>query len=817
MQRLIWKVRMVLFVAASLSVLCMQAQSYLSVIDSLKQELVKLEDSPEKVQLLNDISYNYVRLNGDSLLLYAEKAYDLSLHIEDKQGQVIALKNLFSGHIVKGTPYDSLLVFYRTSVELAAEIEDYRTISVWNNNLAFTFRAQEDYFTALKFFLRALEVFDEHIDTPDKFRALILGNIGQTFFLQGNYEEAKSYTEAAINYAEKHGFEGAAVMHIDELAKIQYYLGEKKIALSNFEEGLKRQRAIGDKQSEIHTLINQHEVLKEDNPKAAKQSLLIAYELAKSTKRKGYELSILAHLSDLALAQQQIDEAMQYAQKAAQIGENRKRKSQKKQALEALQKVYTQKKDYELFFLTEQKINKLEQEIEETLGQKRQNIAIYYDRQNQIDKAYYQKEQSELKYRTTLYLLFGTGIALAWIMYLLYRSLVNGRKLKIAQEEALAASKAKQDFLSVMSHEIRTPMNAVIGFTDILIEDNPKPQHITFLNSLKSAGEQLMQLINDVLDLSKLNADKIELESIPFDLNTQLKNNIEIFKTVKKNDEVTIHFEWIGTILKTQVIGDPVRLNQILTNLIGNAMKFTHEGKITLQVQAHSPSNNKQRFSFKVIDTGIGIPIEKQQTIFEDFIQVSNATSREYGGTGLGLSITQQLVELHDSQIQLESEEGKGSIFSFDITYELGEALSPSITRIPEQLASFENLSVLVAEDNVFNQKVVQNILQRFGAKVTMVSNGIEAIEKTKTEDVHIILMDLHMPKMDGIQAIKEIRQLPSSKRNIPIVVLTAEVLDENDSRLSELEVTYVSKPFQASQLYNAIKNALLLPVSDLS
>ncbi len=811
---------MLLFILASIFGEVLQAQGYLSVIDSLKQDIKTLEDTPKKVERLNDLSYNYIRVSGDSLMKYAKQAYQLSLQIRDKQGQVIALKNMSSGYTLLGAPYDSLLRCYRESVEIAKEIEDYRTISVWNNNLAFSFRGQKDYFTALKFYFRALEVFDEHIETPDRLRSLILGNIGQTLSLQSKYEEAIPYLEESISYAEVNDFEKTAVIHIGDLAKAQYYVNGIDQALATIEDALKRQRVLDDKQAEMQTLVHQAEILKADNPEAAKQSLLTAYAVAQDVKIGGYECMALIKLSELALFRNQTEEAMKYVQMATDFANRIKRTSYRVWCLRTLQAVYAQKKDYKQFFLLEQEINKLEQEIEDKFGEKRETIAQYHDRQHQIEVERYKKEQSELKYSIALYLLLGLGIALAFIGFFFYKSVAKGKKLKqanaalkIAKEEALAASQAKQDFLSVMSHEIRTPMNAVIGFTDILLEETPQSKQIPFLKNLKLAGEQLMHLINDVLDLSKLNANKVELEYIPFDLKTRIQTTIDIFKTTKNKDRVQLELKWIDEPLRHHVIGDPVRLNQILSNLISNAIKFTHEGKITLQVQAKEAIDNKQHFSLKIIDTGIGIPTEKQQSIFDDFTQATNATTREYGGTGLGLSITRQLVELHGSQIQLESKKGQGSVFSFDITYELGHALSPTITHNNEKLQPFENLNVLVAEDNVFNQKVVENILRRFGVKVIIANNGIEAIEKTKEEDIQLIIMDLHMPKMNGLEAIKEIRQLPYPKRGIPMILLTAEVLNVNTNDLTLLDVVYVNKPFQAKQLYAAIKDALLLPV----
>jgi len=379
--------------------------------------------------------------------------------------------------------------------------------------------------------------------------------------------------------------------------------------------------------------------------------------------------------------------------------------------------------------------------------------------------------------------------------------------LIVARQRAEEAAQSKQQFMSTMSHEIRTPLNEVIGITNLLLQGNPREDQMDYIKTLRFSGNHLLTLVNDVLDYNKMESGKIVFEQIPFSLNDFLNDIMRSysFRSRAKN----IGFDIIKTNdLPSGVIGDPIRLNQILSNLLSNALKFTREGHISVIIGEVERTEKISRLEFIVKDTGIGIPKERQSEIFESFTQASADTTRYYGGTGLGLTICKKLVELQGGSISLVSEPGKGSTFRFSLSFVIAEK-EKGIT-VPEPAESYSGLDgkrVLVAEDNRINFFVANKFLTGWGIKVTHAENGKTALEILEKESFDLIIMDLHMPVMDGVEATRIIRKSENPEiRDIPIVALTAAIMSESHDKIQDLNINdYVLKPFKPRDLFDKI------------
>ena len=383
------------------------------------------------------------------------------------------------------------------------------------------------------------------------------------------------------------------------------------------------------------------------------------------------------------------------------------------------------------------------------------------------------------------------------------------QELTLAKEKAEESKRVKEEFLANMSHEIRTPLNGIKGFTDLLLKNKHYPEQEKYLEAIDFSTKNLLAIINDILDFSKIEAGKMEIEKTVFYLRDLIESifNSFVFQAEEKGIKITKQVE---DKIPESLLGDPVRINQVITNLMSNALKFTEKGSIHLTVEEVSSADNHVDLLFKIKDTGIGIAQNKINSIFESFSQASSSTTRKYGGTGLGLAIVKKIVNLFDGEIKAESTEGAGATFIFNLNLQVaGDQGIIKESKNPDLNIDLSGISILVAEDYPMNQLLINETLSNWNFQVEIVENGKLAFEKIQENNYDLILMDVNMPEMGGLEATRAIREkLDEPKKSIPIIAMTAGALKGDKEECINAGMNdYISKPFDQDELFLKIAN----------
>jgi signal transduction histidine kinase/CheY-like chemotaxis protein/HPt (histidine-containing phosphotransfer) domain-containing protein len=400
-------------------------------------------------------------------------------------------------------------------------------------------------------------------------------------------------------------------------------------------------------------------------------------------------------------------------------------------------------------------------------------------------------------------LVLTSGAGIFWLIITTIRKqniLIN--KLNISEKNAREAAKVKENFMANMSHEIRTPLNAILGFADLLKRKELDAEAGQFIHSIQKSGENLLSIINDILDLSKIEAGMMRIESAPFNIRGLIDSIVIMFAAKASEKQLQLDMK-IDDSIPDMLVGDSVRLTQILVNLVGNAIKFTEKGSVAVKINKEWIEDESVKISIIVSDTGVGIEQDKMQHIFDRFHQAEDSVTRKYGGTGLGLSIVYDLVVLQNGTIDVESSPGEGTTFTVHIAYKIAsnqQEVTPVTSTKPIQRAAFDNTRVLVVEDNSINQNFITHLFREWKLDLDLANNGSEAIGKLRSTQYDLVLMDIQMPVMDGYTAAKEIRN--ELKSNVPIVAMTAHAMaGEREKCLSYGMNDYISKPVREEEL----------------
>ncbi|MFZ7118624.1 MAG: tetratricopeptide repeat protein [Bacteroidota bacterium] len=784
-----------------------------------------------RVEAYRDLCFNYSIANTDSGIYYGKKGLEIAQRIKFLKGIGDSYNSLGWCYSRKGD-YTKAKKHLTLALQYFEQTNDKCNVAVVLSNIGSTYFNQSLYADALEYYLKSVDLSNACTDAIRKPAGLY--SIGIVYNSQGEYNKAIPYfREAAalneqINDSNKladciNGI-GNAYLGLEMYDSAFHYLNQSSAMyqkLSNISGTAYAAESIGSiylKQGNFDMALKQFEFARENFEKSGSQNDLC------------YELTLIG---DAYRKYGKINSAIIYMKMALQIADSNRFQTLQLQTLNSLSELYAMKHDYQNAYLTFKQAAEIKDTINETKQQARlDEIKTKFETEQKDkmieilnrDKAI---EKSNAEWQRQLKNIFIVG---AVMLFLILLNLYNRFSLKkraaqqleqkniiIAQEKERAerSEKFKQQFLANMSHEIRTPLNAIFGMTELLQETKQDEQSSKYLQVIKQSSESLLVIINDILDLSKIEAGKMEIEKTPFRFRETINHVYQTFSHKAASKELDLKFS-VGENVPELIIADPFRITQVLINLVGNAIKFTERGFVIVSINQVRASQkhglNYCDLLFEVSDSGIGLPAGQQEKIFESFQQTYAGNSRKYGGTGLGLTISQSLVQLMGGNIEVSSVENQGTIFSFTIEVEVADALAETnkSEQVPIQLIIDKDaFSVLLIEDNEFNQILVKDALSKKmrDIKLQIVGNGRDAIEILKNQKFNLILMDISMPEMDGYEITQIIRnELKESVGEIPIVALTANVSQHEAEKCIAAGMNdYLSKPFKISELTDVI------------
>jgi signal transduction histidine kinase/CheY-like chemotaxis protein len=707
-------------------------------------------------------------------------------NIGDRYGISNILWNLGLAHYNMGQ-YVAAMENYSKSLTITRELNDTSGISGLLTNIGLIYKTQEDYPKALEYYEQGARILEE----AGSLNHVALNNIIEIYIEQGDHKKAFNYLNERLKQIES-GKTGDYYDSTFATVSILKFLGD------------------------IYAL-------KGDNTQAM-DYYMRCLELKKKDSLNSSVAFYQRKIGLLYVSMKKGELAVEWCSRALKGHKDTESIRDQREDCECLFKSYKLLGDntralayYELFHLLNDSL-KLE-ETAKSLQQMefaRQLLAdslTQVENELQIEMAH-QVELGKKERAKNIFIISGLIILIIagglWSRMLFIRK--SNARLKKEKDRAERSEQFKQQFLANMSHEIRTPMNAIMGMTDILMRRKPKTDQMKYLEGIKDSSDSLLVIINDILDLSKIEVGKIDLEHIPFSISEVVQNvqTIMQFKAEEKGLELK------SDIPKNipQVIGDPTRLRQVIINLVGNAIKFTEKGIVTVSLKIETQKNDTEvNVHFTISDTGIGIDKDQLEQVFNSFEQAYSDTTRKYGGTGLGLSISKKLIDLHKGKIWAESKKGQGSQFHFTIPYQVcHEQKNEEVVSTASNIESISNqlkgIRVLLVEDNAFNAVVAQEELEDAitDTNVVVAENGAIAVEQISHNNFDIVLMDVQMPVMNGYEATKAIRDLDSEKSKIPIIAMTANVLKEEVELCHKTGMNdFIGKPFETEELIQKI------------
>ncbi|WP_299890024.1 ATP-binding protein [uncultured Lacinutrix sp.] len=688
---------------------------------------------------------------------------------------------------------DSVTIIIKNAFDLSQQSKHSEAIKVGSEVLEYAKNHKSDFLKAkalnvlgvsyyalgesdksLEYFFNAKKLYEKIKDTS---RIIVIhNNIGALYRYKGNYIESNLYFKKAMEIAEKYKKYDAAVY---PTFNIGYNLVFEK---EDYNQGI----IFIEKSLQLASVANN---IKSERIKADAYEVLgyAYYKIKNKAKSKMYYDKAIEQSEDNGYL-----EALQAIYKSrAELYEEEKQYEKANALLYKLIKINDS--------IT--KVAKIEQikemEIEFSVKENKNKLKLI-----ESEKAI----QEMIITKSKMY----NFILIAFILMLLinaYWIFKKNKQLQLARNKAENLSKAKSDFYSEISHELRTPLYAVIELSNLLLKENINVQHKEYLESLKFSGNHLLSLINNVLQLNKVESGKMKIEMIDFNLKNLTINIIESLEYALRDSNNTIHLNYDNTI-PSIIVGDSLKLSQVLINLISNAIKFTNNGNITIEIKQLENYKEQVKIYFKVTDDGLGIPKNKQSHVFEDFHQEYAKNKNSYKGTGLGLSIVKRIVDAMGGKIEIESEEGKGASFFFSLIFNKTEKMKLPITQYENHLKAINNCKLLIVDDNKINQMVTTKVLEHLNIESIAVDSGKKAIEILKTETFDCVLMDLHMPELDGYETTNLIREF---NEDIAIVALTAASTNEVESKIKNSKMDgYILKPFITEDFVKAISNAIV-------
>jgi len=779
-------------------------------IDSLLTELPKVKEDTGKVNLLIELYWEYFGTRSYAEgLKYASQAQVLAEKLNYKYG--IANAIYFDGQVffVQHKYYEALEKEL-AALKLLEAIGNKKDLAEINLNIGDLYFRVHNFSEALKKNEIAFKLFKE---VGDK-RGIIssytgIGNV--YFFYQKDYSKSLNIFTDQLRIARELGDSSLVAYAYSGIASCYF-------AQRNYSEGInffliqaRISEELGDEANTAFAYsqlgVGYLDYMK--NYAEALNFFFKSLKIAEKINDKSQMLLCYLNIGKTYIQQGKPTEGKQWYQKALVLANKTRYVDNLSKAYNGLAKcdsaLGNYKSAYENYMLAMQyKDSVFNKESAQKLAQS--EMQNEFDKKETAAKTEHMKQeilaQQELQRQKILRNGFIAGFAVTLFFSCVF--LWQRNKTKKEKMRAEKSEQFKQQFLANMSHEIRTPMNAIMGMSNLVLNTPLNEKQQRYLNSIANASENLLHIINEILDLSKIEAGKIELEQIDFsirDVVEQVKQTLQQ-KATEKNIEL---LTTIQATVSEIVIGDKVRLSQVLMNLVGNAIKFTEKGSVQLSI-----NQEQDQLSFSITDTGIGIPRDKLQNIFENFTQANSSDTRKYGGTGLGLSISKQLVELMGGGISIESEVGYGTTFSFSINLPPGSKEKYLKQNLPKQIdrSILDGLKILLVDDNADNRIVCRDTLEsKSKVEIIEATNGQEALEKLAQYDFDIVLMDIQMPVMNGYEATKRIRtDFPSPKKDVFVIALTASVIrsDLDKCRAAGMD-DYVPKPFKPVQLFTAI------------